>query len=182
MNQNMQELVILVDENDNEKGTMEKLEAHEKAILHRAISVFICNSKGEWLLQRRATNKYHSNGLWTNACCSHPYPGETNLEAAHRRLMEEMGLETSLLELFHFTYKAELDNELTEHELDHVFLGITDNDPVINTEEVKEWKRISYKQLLEETDKMPEQFTVWFRMIFKRINQYIRDYISAEKI
>lgn len=182
MNQMMQKLVILVDENDNEKGTMEKLEAHKKAILHRAISVFICNSRGEWLLQRRALNKYHSKGLWTNACCSHPFPGETSLDAANRRLMEEMGLETSLKELFHFTYKAELDNELTEHELDHVFLGITDDDPVINTEEVNDWKRISYKQLQNEIDKMPEQYTVWFRMIFQRVNKYVKDYISAEKI
>ena len=181
MNEKKKELVILVDEKDNETGTIEKLEAHKKALLHRAISVFICNSRGEWLLQRRAKNKYHSSLLWTNACCSHPYPGETSLEAAHRRLKEEMGLETSLTELFHFTYKAELDNGLNEHELDHVFLGITDNDPVINTEEVKDWKRISFNQLQNEIDKVPENYTVWFRMIFQRVNMHLKDYISTEK-
>ena len=123
--------VILVDENDNETGMMEKMEAHQKALLHRAISVFICNTKGEWLLQRRASNKYHSSCLWTNACCSHPHPGETYSKAASRRLKEEMGIETLLTEIFSFTYKANMENGLTEHELDHVFVGITDRKSVV---------------------------------------------------
>src|SRR5690554_4353456 len=110
------DMVILVDENNNETGTMEKMEAHRKGRLHRAISLFICNTKGEWLLQRRAPEKYHSNGLWANACCSHPRPGESAGEAAHRRLMEEMGMKAGLKEVFSFTYRSELDNGLTEHE------------------------------------------------------------------
>jgi isopentenyl-diphosphate Delta-isomerase len=176
-----QENVILVDENDKEVGTMQKLEAHKKAVLHRAISVFICNSKGQWLLQRRALNKYHSRGLWTNTCCSHPYPGETSIDAAHRRLMEEMGLRASLKELFHFTYKAALDNELTEHELDHVFLGITDAEPKVNTGEVEEWKYITYDKLLDEVGNNPEQFTVWFKEIFQRVNRHVIELFPADK-
>jgi isopentenyl-diphosphate Delta-isomerase len=181
MNSIKTEFVILVDEHDNETGTMEKLEAHKKALLHRAISVFIFNSGGEWLLQRRALGKYHSNGLWTNTCCSHPFPGETNLEAANRRLMEEMGLKAPLRKLFHFTYKAELDNELTEHELDHVFLGVTDDEPVINPDEVKEWKYISWEQLHRELDSMPESFTFWFRLIAERVKENISHEVTDEK-
>jgi isopentenyl-diphosphate Delta-isomerase len=181
MNSVKKEYVILVDEHDNERGTMEKMEAHRKALLHRAISVFICNTKGEWLLQRRALGKYHSNGLWTNACCSHPFPGETNLEAANRRLTEEMGLKAPLRKLFHFTYKAPLDNELTEHELDHVFFGVTDDEPVINAEEVKEWKYISWKHLRRELDSTPENFTVWFRLIAERVHNSILNLVPDEK-
>ena len=182
MKSDKQEFVILVDEHDNEKGTLEKMEAHRRALLHRAISVFICNSKGQWLLQRRALNKYHSNGLWSNACCSHPYPGETNLEAANRRLMEEIGLNASLKELFHFIYKAELDNELNEHELDHVFLGITDMEPLINTDEVKEWRYVSYQNLVKEIVGEPENFTVWLKEIYKRVQKDVSQAIIAENI
>jgi isopentenyl-diphosphate Delta-isomerase len=181
MNSVKTEYVILVDEHDNEMGTMEKMEAHQKALLHRAISVFICNTKGEWLLQRRALGKYHSNGLWTNACCSHPFPGETNLEAANRRLMEEMGLKAPLRKLFHFIYKASLDNELSEHELDHVFFGVTDEKPEINTEEVKEWKYNSWKHLRSEMDSIPENFTVWFRLIAERVHNNIFNEVPDEK-
>jgi isopentenyl-diphosphate delta-isomerase len=167
------ELVILVDEMDHEIGVMEKMEAHKKALLHRAISVFILNSKGEWLLQRRAFNKYHSNGLWTNTCCSHPFPGEKNIEAAHRRLMEEMGLNADLKEIFHFIYKEELDNELTEHELDHIFVGITDKKPDINTDEVVEWKYMDYDNLIIDLEQSPENYTVWFKKIVSGVNEHL---------
>jgi isopentenyl-diphosphate delta-isomerase len=170
MNAEKQEFVILVDINDNETGRMEKLEAHRKALLHRAISVFICNSKGEWLLQRRAFNKYHSNGLWSNTCCSHPFPGESNASAANRRLMEEMGLKAELSEIFQFTYSAHLDNNLSEHELDHVFLGITDEKPVINTSEVVEWKYLNYDDLINDIKIVPEKYTIWLRKIIDQKN------------
>lgn len=180
MNNSNCSLVILVDENNNETGTMEKLEAHQKARLHRAISVFICNTEGEWLLQRRALDKYHSNGLWTNACCSHPMPGETAMEAAVRRLKEEMGLKAGLRELFSFTYRAVLDNGLTEHEFDHVFLGITDEVPSIDQQEVLEWRYVSYLSLLEEINQEPERFTVWFRKIVTRVNEYITEISKSQ--
>ena len=166
-------LVILVDKNDNQIGVMEKMEAHRKALLHRAISVFICNSKGKWLLQRRSLNKYHSNGLWTNSCCSHPYPNESAIEAANRRLMEEMGLECELEELFSFTYIEALDNKLTEHEFDHVFFGITDELPSHNSDEVLEWKYIDYHKMVEDIHQNPDDYTVWFKKIFKRVNLHI---------
>lgn len=169
------EKVILVDENDNELGTMEKMEAHQKSLLHRAISVFIVNQKGEWLLQRRALQKYHTPGLWTNTCCSHPFPGESNLMAARRRLKEEMGLQTDLKEIFHFSYKETFDNNLTEYELDHVFVGATNEEPLINTKEVMEWKYISFKDLLLDINKGPENYTFWFRKIAERVNTYLNE-------
>lgn len=172
MKENEQEYVILVDADDNEIGAMRKMEAHQKALLHRAISVFICNSNGDWLLHRRALQKYHSNGLWTNTSCSHPFPGESNLQAANRRLMEEMGLKANLVEIFNFTYKEPLDNELTEYELDHVFFGITDEKPVINPDEVDDWKYISFNELEADIEKNPENYTVWFLKIFKQVNEY----------
>ena len=132
--------VIQVDENDSETGLMYKTEAHEKGILHRAVSVFIINGAGDWLLQRRAFHKYHSAGLWTNACCSHPLPGELNIDAATRRLMEEMGLKCELNELFSFTYREIFENGLIEHEFDHVFLGVSNQLPAINDLEVIEYK------------------------------------------
>lgn len=161
--------VILVDSDDNQIGVSEKMEAHRKALLHRAVSVFICNTKGEWLLQRRALSKYHSNGLWTNTCCSHPFPNETNIDAAKRRLMEEMGMESELTELFSFTYKEVLDNELTEHECDHVFFGITGQRPTINLDEVMEFKYITFSDLQKDIELNPNYYTVWFKMIFERV-------------
>lgn len=172
MKQNKQDFVILVDANDNEIGAMQKMETHQKALLHRAISVFVCNSNGEWLLQRRALKKYHSNGLWTNTSCSHPFPGESSLDAANRRLWEEMGLKTDLVEIFSFTYKEQLDNKLTEHELDHVFFGITDDKPIINPDEVNDWKYISFNELEADIKKNPGNYTVWFLKIFNRVNEY----------
>jgi isopentenyl-diphosphate delta-isomerase len=165
--------VVLVDESDKEIGIAEKMEAHRKSLLHRAISVFIVNSKGQWLLQRRSMSKYHSQGLWTNACCTHPFPGESNVDAAKRRLKEEMGLSSDLRKLFHFTYIEKLDNELTEHELDHVFVGVTDDLPKINTDEVMDYKYIDFKDLNEDIKRNPQNYTVWFRMIFERVQQHL---------
>lgn len=168
----IKESVILVDIYDNEIGTEEKIKAHRQALLHRAISVFIVNSNGEWLLQQRTLDKYHSKGLWTNTCCSHPYPDETSLDAAHRRLMEEMGLTANLKEIFHFTYREPLDNGLTEYEVDHVFVGITDETPKINSAEVLDWKYIDYRMLEKDIEQNPSGYTVWFAKIFKRVNQH----------
>ncbi|OYU97685.1 MAG: isopentenyl-diphosphate delta-isomerase [Bacteroidetes bacterium B1(2017)] len=159
--------VILVDENDQEIGIMEKQEAHEKALLHRAFSVMIFNNKGELLLQQRAFEKYHSGGLWTNTCCSHPKPGETIEEAAHRRLMEEMGFDCDLKVHQSFIYKAPFDNGLTEHEFDYVLIGEYNQDPDFNTHEVHAFKWISFNDLNQELVDSPEQFTVWFKMILQ---------------
>jgi len=169
------EQVILVDENDAEVGIMEKIEAHRRGLLHRAISVFIMDSKGRWLLQRRAENKYHSNSLWTNTCCSHPMPQESSADAAKRRLHQEMGLECELTELFRFTYREDLDNGLTEHELDHVFTGVTDSLPEINREEVMEYRYMNYNDLEADVAARPENYTVWFRIIFSKVNDHLKE-------
>jgi len=165
----MIEYVLLVDEQDNEIGVMEKLEAHRTALLHRAISVFIFNDRGELLLQRRAAEKYHSPLLWTNTCCSHPRPGETVYEAAQRRLQEEMGLQCSLSRQFSFTYKAVLSGGLTEHELDHVFFGYSNAVPLANPEEVAEWKYLSLEKIEEEIILKPESYTSWFKLMLDKI-------------
>jgi isopentenyl-diphosphate Delta-isomerase len=165
------EQVILVDAQDREVGQMEKQEAHEKGMLHRAFSVFVYNSQGELLLQRRALDKYHSGGLWTNTCCSHPRPGEGNLEAATRRLREEMGIVCTLQHAFSFIYHQQV-GDLTEHELDHVFIGTYDGLPIINSEEVAEWKTIAVSDLLEEMQAYPDKFTVWIRLCMDRVERY----------
>jgi isopentenyl-diphosphate delta-isomerase len=159
------DFVVLVDSQDNEVGIMEKLEAHEKGLLHRAFSIFLFNSKGEMLLQQRALSKYHSPGLWTNACCSHPAPNETTLEAGKRRLQEELGLSTVLVEAFKFEYRATFDNSLTEHELDHVLVGYTDEFPQLNTDEAQDYRWVRWADLLSEMALYPEKFTVWFKII-----------------
>lgn len=174
----MEENVILVDEKDNEIGLMGKTEAHKKALLHRAISVFIFNPDGEWLLQRRAFSKYHSGGLWTNTCCTHPLPDESNLDAANRRLKQEMGMHCSLKELFSFTYKEALDNELTEHELDHVFIGTTDLAPIINPNEVAEFKYVSYQDLELDITNNTSEYTAWFNKIYYRVQQH---FLNSDK-
>ena len=160
-------MIILVNERDEAIGLMEKMEAHEKGLLHRAFSIFIFNSEGEMLLQQRALSKYHSPGLWTNACCSHPRDGETILEAAHRRLSEEMGMQTDLTVLTHFIYKADFDNGLTEHELDYVVKGITNENPTINPDEVNAFRWISMADLNKWVNTSPTDFTVWFLELFK---------------
>ncbi len=165
--------VILVDSNDNPIGTMEKIEAHEKALLHRAISVFIFNSEGKWLLQQRTYDKYHSKGLWTNTSCSHPFPGEDSIAAANRRLHEEMGMQADLKEVFSFTYKQELENGLTEHEFDHVFIGYSNTFPVTNPNEVMDYKYLTTKELADAVKQNPENYTAWFKLIFERVIQFI---------
>lgn len=170
--------MILVNQEDEPIGTMPKMEAHEKAELHRAFSVFILNSKGEVMLQQRAASKYHSPLLWTNTCCSHQRVGETNIEAGRRRLMEEMGFDAPLKELFSFIYKAPFDNGLTEHELDHVMVGSFNGEPEINTEEVENWKWMDLNAIRVDMELNPEDYTVWFRIIFERFY----DYISNESI
>ena len=165
----MENKVILVDENDVPRGTMYKMEAHLKGELHRAFSVFIFNSKGEMLLQKRALEKYHSGGLWTNACCSHPLPDENMDDSAHKRLQEEMGFDCPLKKVFHFTYKAALNNELTEHELDHVFIGHYDESPKPNAAEVSEWKYIDTNTLLKNMKLHPEQYTYWFKLVLPKV-------------
>ncbi len=167
------EYVILVDTADRELGTMEKMEAHEKAALHRAFSVFIFNDRGELMLQQRAAHKYHSPLLWTNTCCSHQRQRESNIEAGKRRLREEMGFEVDLDEKFHFVYKAEFDNGLTEHELDHVMVGYYNGEPTINPEEVASWKWINMEVLQQDMKDHPQDYTAWFKIIFDRFVEFL---------
>jgi isopentenyl-diphosphate Delta-isomerase len=163
------EYVVLVDELDNELGTMEKMSAHRQAALHRAISIFLFNSKGELLLQQRAQDKYHSGGLWTNTCCSHPRWKEEVKSAAVRRLKEEMGMQTELQYLSQIIYKAELNNGLHESELDHVFIGFSDELPLINPVEVADYKYMGIAEVEEWMKKEPGQFTEWFKILFKKV-------------
>jgi isopentenyl-diphosphate delta-isomerase len=164
------EYVVLVDEKDKELGTMEKLQAHREGKLHRAVSVIIFNSKKEMLLQKRAASKYHSAGLWSNACCSHPRPGEQALAAAKRRLLEEMGIQCELKEMFDFTYRIQLPGGLNEHELDHVFAGISDEIPKPDPDEVSDWKFVNVNEIQAQLQKEPQQFTGWFGLILEHIN------------
>lgn len=160
--------VILVDSQNNEIGLMPKMEAHEKALLHRAFSVFTFNDKGELLLQQRAKDKYHSPLLWTNTCCSHQRQGESNIEAGKRRLQEEMGFSCDLEEVFSFIYKAPFDNGLTEHELDHVMIGSFNENPVINKEEVEAYKWMRLEDVKKDIQENPSNYTVWFKIIFEK--------------
>lgn len=171
-----EEQVILVNANDEPIGLMNKLEAHEKAVLHRAFSVFVLNDKNEVMLQQRAHHKYHSPLLWTNTCCSHQRAGETNIQAGKRRLEEEMGFVTELKELFHFIYKAPFDNGLTEHELDHVMIGYYNGEPAINPEEVERWKWMDIEAIREDMKNQPEIYTVWFKIIFDEFYHYLEDH------
>ncbi len=163
----MQEQVVLVNEKDEFLGAMEKQEAHIKGVLHRAFSVFVFNEKGETLLQQRAANKYHSPLLWANTCCSHPREGETYLEGAQRRLQEEMGIICALKKKFDFIYKADVGQGLIEHELDHVFIGYYDENPVPNPHEVARYKWLTIKAIQQEIKNHPEKYTEWFKIIFK---------------
>jgi len=162
-----EEQVILVNESDEPLGLMPKMEAHEKARLHRAFSVFVFNDKGELLLQQRAADKYHSPELWTNTCCSHQRDGETNIGAGKRRLHEEMGFVCDLNEVFWFVYKAPFDNGLTEHELDHVMVGYYNKNPIINKEEVESYKWMTLDAVKNDMENHPEIYTAWFKIIFK---------------
>lgn len=162
-------MVILVDVNDNPIGQMSKMEAHEKGILHRAFSVLIFNSNGELLLQRRAVGKYHSGGLWTNTCCSHPKPGQDTATAAVKRLQEEMGICANIDYHSCFIYRAELDHGLQEHEFDHIYTGRSDEQPVLNPDEVMEYTYLSPEDVSEDMFKNPDAYSVWFRIIWHKL-------------
>lgn len=168
----MTEQVILVNEADQEIGFMEKMEAHEKALLHRAFSVFVFNSSGEILLQQRASGKYHSANLWTNTCCSHPRPGESVAQAANRRLMEEMGFQTPLQKAFDFVYKAPFDNGLTEYEFDHVFIGTYEGSIEMNPSEVQAHAFRSFETIEAMIQAQPAQFTSWFLIAFPKVKAW----------
>lgn len=171
-----EEQVILVNELDQQIGLMPKLEAHEKAVLHRAFSVFILNDRNEIMLQQRAHQKYHSPLLWTNTCCSHQRDGETNIQAGSRRLYEEMGIKTELKELFNFIYKAPFDNGLTEHELDHVMIGYYNENPIINPEEVEDWKWMKIEDIQSDMLLNPEIYTIWFKIIFEEFYHFLEEH------
>jgi len=160
--------VILVDEQDNETGTMEKMEAHQKGLLHRAFSIVIFNSKGEMLLQQRAVEKYHSGGLWTNACCSHPGPGEAIEDAGKRKLLQEMGFACDLNFSHKFIYKVEFDNQLTEYEWDYVLVGYYDGAPSVNPGEAQSWKYQSLESIRKDAEQNPDAYTCWFKLILKQ--------------
>ena len=170
-----EEHVILVNEKDQEIGLMPKLEAHQKAVLHRAFSVFIFNSENELMLQQRASNKYHSPNLWTNTCCSHQRSGESNIQAGTRRLYEEMGFTTTLNEITSFIYKAPFDNGLTEHELDHIMVGYYNDDPVINSDEVEDWKWMKIEDVKNDISLNPDLYTAWFKIIFKNFYNHLNN-------
>ena len=170
-----EEHVILVNEKDQEIGLMPKLEAHQKAVLHRAFSVFIFNSENELMLQQRASNKYHSPNLWTNTCCSHQRSGESNIQAGTRRLYEEMGFTTPLNEITSFIYKAPFDNGLTEHELDHIMVGYYNDDPVINSDEVEDWKWMKIEDVKNDISLNPDLYTAWFKIIFKNFYNHLNN-------
>ena len=173
-----EEKVILVDREDNECGVMEKMEAHRNGVLHRAFSIFIFNSKGRLILQQRAKQKYHSGKLWTNTCCSHQRPGESTLEAAERRLREEMGFTTPLEMAFTHLYRAELDNSLIEHDLDHVLIGYYDGPIIFNHDEVMATCFLSPKTIEEQLITSPEKFTAWFRILFPRLKEWMENLVE----
>jgi len=165
----MPEYILLVDENDNIIGKGEKIKTHREGKLHRAFSIFVFNSKGELLLQKRGKSKYHSGGLWTNTCCSHQRDGEALEEAVHRRLKEEMGFDCELKEMFTFTYRIKFDNNLFENECDHVFIGNFDGEPTPNPEEVDEWKWVGLEELKNDMQKNPDNYTYWLKESIDRV-------------
>jgi isopentenyl-diphosphate delta-isomerase len=163
------EFVVLVDENDNDIGVMEKLQAHQEGLLHRAFSVFLFNDKQELLMQQRALSKYHSAGLWTNTCCSHPRPNETIKDAANRRLFEEMGMSCDLKIKTNFIYKTNFDNGLTEHELDYILIGYTNQDPIVNKDEVEHFRWQSLPDLKNDVAVNPNNYTSWFKIAIEKV-------------
>lgn len=169
-----EENVILVNEKDEQIGLMPKMEAHQKALLHRAFSVFIFNEKDELMLQQRAHTKYHSPGLWTNTCCSHQREGESNVEAGKRRLYEEMGFSTDLKDTVSFIYKAPFDNGLTEHEFDHILVGKYNEDPVLNPQEASAFKWLTLEEVKKDMESNPQIYTAWFKIIFDKYYQSIQ--------
>lgn len=171
----MEQTLILVDEKDNITGYGEKLKVHQEGHLHRAFSLFVVNSKGELLIQRRALDKYHSGGLWANTCCSHPLKGEEKDQTIHRRLQEEMGFDCPLTPLFHFIYRAEFDNGLTEYELDHVYIGFYEGRPHPNPEEVCDWKWIDIEELKRDIRQTPDAYVYWLKAAFDEFYRHYRD-------
>lgn len=171
----MEDILILVDENDNEIGLLDKLSVHQQGLLHRAFSVFVFNSNDELLLQKRAEDKYHSGGLWSNTCCSHPRSGETTLFAVNRRLKEEMGIECAPEFKFSFIYKTNFENGLTEYEYDHVYVGESDQIPSPDENEVQDWKYISLENLQHEIKKNPENFSEWLKICLPEIIKYVNE-------
>jgi len=163
------EKVILVDEQDDVIGSMEKMEAHKKGLLHRAFSILIFSSNGEFLLQKRSIKKYHSGGLWTNTCCSHPTLDESITCIARKRLKFEMGIDLETQFAFKFIYRSALDKDLIEHEFDHVFTGIFNGTPLINLDEVEDWKFMDIQSLRADLKKNPASYTAWFKLIMNRI-------------
>lgn len=174
----MRQKVILVDDFDCAIGSADKMKAHEEGLLHRAFSAFIVNNREELLLQKRAGSKYHSPGLWTNTCCSHPAPGEALQLAAEKRLVEEMGISCSLTWLFKFRYKASFENKLTEHEIDHVFLGRSNANPLPNPDEVADWRWVKLKALKKDLKKHPHQYTYWLCHIY---DSFYDHYMATKK-
>ncbi|MCX8489795.1 MAG: isopentenyl-diphosphate Delta-isomerase [Cyclobacteriaceae bacterium] len=178
--------VILVDENDNAIGTMEKMEAHIKGQLHRAFSIVVFNSRGEMLIQKRASTKYHSGGLWTNTCCSHPTPKEEIELTVKKRLLFEMGIELSPKFAYKFMYHTRLDQNLIEHEVDYVFKGVYDGDPLVNAEEVEDWKFISMNSLVSNIARNPDSYTYWFKLMIEHPEfHYLvspSDKVSSERL
>lgn len=168
-----EEKVILVNERDEQIGLMPKMEAHEKALLHRAFSVFVFNDNNELMIQQRAFGKYHSPGLWTNTCCSHQREGESNVEAGKRRLWEEMGFSTELKDTVSFIYKAPFDNGLTEHEFDHILVGYYEGEPNLNPDEVNDWKWMALEDLKVDMEQQPQLYTEWFKIIFENYYNHI---------
>ena len=168
------EYVILVNNNDQPLGAMEKMEAHEKGVMHRAFSVFVYNSEGKMLLQKRADSKYHSPGLWSNTACSHPRTGEKTDDAAHRRMMEEMGFDCDLEKAFTFIYKADVGEGLVEHEFDHVFIGNSNQTPKPDPEEVEDWKYVDFDWLVRDVINNPDEYTVWFRIALEQVKNHMK--------
>lgn len=176
------EQVVLVNDADNQVGTMEKMEAHRKGMLHRAVSVLVFNTNGDMLLQKRARNKYHSAGLWTNTACTHPKPNEDVEESGKRRLQEEMGLNLEIDFQYKFQYRVELDNKLIENELDYVFFGISDEKPIINPDEVEDYIYMNIEDLKKTIAERPTNFTLWFQIIFKESFNKILNYSNLIKV
>jgi isopentenyl-diphosphate Delta-isomerase len=168
-----EQMMILVNENDVQIGIMPKMETHQKGLLHRAFSIFLFTNDGKMILQKRAAEKYHSPQLWTNACCSHPLPNEQVLQAADRRLQEELGIATSLKPAFTFMYNAPLDNGLIEHELDHVFIGKYNENIPFNTAEIEEIKQLSLQEIELDLQQNPNNYTAWFIIAFPKLQQWI---------
>jgi len=174
----MQNNVILVNNNDQKVGLMPKLEAHQRGVLHRAFSILIFNDIGQLLIQQRALNKYHTPGLWSNTCCSHQIDGESNIEAGKRRLHEEMGFEVELFNFDSFIYNAYFENGLIEHEFDHILVGVFHGTPSINKNEVNDYRWITFDELQNEININPENFTIWFRIIFTKYKLSLKKWIS----